>query len=116
MLAVPPGHRLASSEKPVNLHALAGANVLLLDDGHCFREQALSWCTRAHLEELDYRATSLPTLAQMVADGAGITLLPALSVPTETQRRALRVRAFVRPRFRNSRQLESGRRLMKGVS
>src|SRR5438105_2702917 len=79
------------------LPELAGAPVLLLDDGHCFREQALSWCTRAHLEELDYRATSLPTLAQMVADGAGITLLPALAVPTETQRRSLRVRPFAAP-------------------
>jgi DNA-binding transcriptional LysR family regulator len=64
------------------MRELHGAPVLLLDDGHCFREQALSWCTRAHLEELDYRATSLPTLAQMVADGAGITLLPALAIPT----------------------------------
>lgn len=97
VLAVPLGHPLGVRTGPANMRELTGAPVLLLDDGHCFREQALSWCTRAHLEELDYRATSLPTLAQMVADGAGITLLPALAVPTETQRRSLRVRPFAAP-------------------
>jgi LysR family hydrogen peroxide-inducible transcriptional activator len=97
VLAVPLGHPLGVRSTPATARELAGAHVLLLDDGHCFRDQALAWCTRARAEELDYRATSLPTLAQMVADGAGVTLLPALSVVSETQRRALRIRPFAAP-------------------
>jgi LysR family hydrogen peroxide-inducible transcriptional activator len=97
VLAVPLGHPLGVRTTPVTTRDVAGTNVLLLDDGHCFREQALAWCTRARAEELDYRATSLPTLTQMVADGAGVTLLPTLALATETQRSALRVRAFAAP-------------------
>jgi LysR family hydrogen peroxide-inducible transcriptional activator len=97
VLAAPLGHPLGVRTTPATPRELAGASVLLLDDGHCFRDQALDWCTRARASELDYRATSLPTLAQMVADGAGVTLLPALSVAVETQRRALRVRPFGPP-------------------
>ena len=97
VLAVPLGHRLGVRTGPAAIRDLAGASVLLLDDGHCFRDQALAWCERGHATELDYRATSLPTLAQMVADGAGVTLLPALAVPTETRRSALRVREFAAP-------------------
>ena len=76
---------------------LRQAQVLLLDDGHCFRDQALAFCSRARAQELEFRATSLPTLAQMVAGGAGVTLLPQLAVPTEAQRARLHVRVFATP-------------------
>jgi LysR family hydrogen peroxide-inducible transcriptional activator len=82
---------------PATARDVAGTDVLLLDDGHCFRDQALAWCTRAHTTELDFRATSLPTLTQMVADGAGVTLLPTLAVATETRRAELRIRPFAAP-------------------
>src|SRR6266849_2433032 len=52
--------------------------LLLLEDGHCFREQALALCANASAREADFRATSLSTLAQMAAAGTGITLLPAI--------------------------------------
>lgn len=97
VLAVPLGDPLGVATKPASPRDLAGRRVLLLDDGHCFREQALSWCERAHVEELDYRATSLATLTQMVAGGAGVTLLPALAVPTEARRGELRIRPFAAP-------------------
>jgi LysR family hydrogen peroxide-inducible transcriptional activator len=97
VLAVPLGHPLGVRATPATPRDVAGTNVLLLDDGHCFREQALAWCTRAHANELDFRATSLPTLAQMVADGAGVTLLPALAVPVEARRGRLRLRPFAPP-------------------
>jgi len=97
VLAAPLGHRLGVRTGPATPRELAGTSVLLLDDGHCFREQALAWCSRAHAEELDYRATSLPTLTQMVADGAGVTLLPMLAVATETRRAPLRIRPFAAP-------------------
>jgi LysR family hydrogen peroxide-inducible transcriptional activator len=97
VLATPLGHRLGVRTGPVAARDLAGAPVLLLDDGHCFRDQALSWCEGAGAEELDYRATSLPTLTQMVADGAGVTLLPQLALATELRRTELRIRPFAAP-------------------
>jgi LysR family hydrogen peroxide-inducible transcriptional activator len=76
---------------------LRDASVLLLDDGHCFRDQALAFCKGAKARELEFRATSLPTLAHMVAGGAGVTILPQLAVPTEAQGAGLCVRAFAAP-------------------
>ena len=95
VLATPLGHPLGVKTGPARARDLDGVPVLLLDDGHCFRDQALAWCSRA--QELDYRATSLATLTQMVADGAGVTLLPALAVPIENRRGDLRIRAFAPP-------------------
>jgi LysR family transcriptional regulator, hydrogen peroxide-inducible genes activator len=97
VLAAPPDHRLAAKRSRVRPEELSGEPVLLLDDGHCFREQALAYCSGARAEELGYRATSLPTLAQMVASGAGVTLLPELAVPTEARRSRLAIRPFARP-------------------
>jgi LysR family hydrogen peroxide-inducible transcriptional activator len=98
VLAAPPGHPLASSKSPASMEELRHETVLLLDEGHCLREQALAVCSRAKAQELEFRATSLPTLAQMVAAGnSGVTLLPALSVPTEAKRAALKIRPFGNP-------------------
>ena len=67
--------------------------MLLLEDGHCFRSQALALCTRVGAREVDFRATSLTTLAQMVMSGEGsITLLPSLAVPLENRLGQLAVR------------------------
>ncbi|MGE5345188.1 MAG: LysR substrate-binding domain-containing protein [Acidithiobacillales bacterium] len=88
---------LGASLSSVRPAQLRGKNVLLLDDGHCFREQALEYCSKAKAREVEFRATSLSTLAQMVAGGAGVTLLPRLAVATEAQRAGLRVRPFAEP-------------------
>ncbi|MDO5684340.1 MAG: LysR substrate-binding domain-containing protein [Propionibacteriaceae bacterium] len=80
VLATPVGHEL---DKPVPLQAteLQGQHLLLLDDGHCLRDQALEFCQGAGAGERDgFRATSLETLRHMVAAGVGITLLPELAV------------------------------------
>ncbi len=92
VLAVRPGHALARGAAPVEASELRDQHVLLLDEGHCFREQALEVCSTARAREGEFRATSLTTLVQMVAGGAGITLLPALAVATEAARARLRVR------------------------
>ena len=97
VLAVPRGHVLSRSLGPVRAAELDGEPVLLLADGHCFRDQALAFCSRAGADELGFRATSLSTLAQMAAGGAGVTLLPRLSVPIENRRGALVVRPFAPP-------------------
>jgi LysR family hydrogen peroxide-inducible transcriptional activator len=97
VLAAPPTHPLGKRAAAASTAELRGTQVLLLDDGHCFRDQALEVCSGARAQELGFRATSLSTLVQMVAGGAGVTLLPALAVATEVGRAKLRVRAFARP-------------------
>jgi LysR family hydrogen peroxide-inducible transcriptional activator len=88
---------LGTKSSPAKPSELRQARVLLLDDGHCLREQALVYCSSAGAAELEFRATSLTTLVQMVAGGAGVTLLPELAVATEADRAQLEVRAFARP-------------------
>lgn len=83
LLAVPAGHELAG-RKSASDSDLDGQEVLLLEEGHCLREQALAVCARAGAGERDdFRATSLNTLARMISGGIGITLLPAMAVPDE---------------------------------
>ncbi len=79
-LAVYQGHPLAE-KKTATITDLDGESVLLLEDGHCLRDQALEVCAMSSVEEAaGFRATSLETLRHMVAAEAGITLLPALAV------------------------------------
>ncbi len=78
-LAVPTASPLAKKSS-VKVDDLTGETLLLLEDGHCLRDQALDVCSRIDVKESeDYRATSLETLRQMVAAGLGITLLPELA-------------------------------------
>lgn len=80
LLAVPQAHALAR-RREVGLDDLAHESLLLLEEGHCLRDQALDVCGLAGAgERSGFRATSLETLRQMVAAGVGITLLPALAV------------------------------------
>ncbi|MBX3205512.1 MAG: LysR family transcriptional regulator [Labilithrix sp.] len=89
--AVPRAHPLAR-KRAVSLDDLEDEPVLLLEDGHCLRTQALSLCHRARARETDLRATSLATLVQMVSSGAGVTLLPSIAVDVENRRGQLAVR------------------------
>jgi LysR family hydrogen peroxide-inducible transcriptional activator len=78
-VAVPANHPFAKKSS-VRVDDLNGETLLLLEDGHCLRDQALEVCNRIDVkEDDDYRATSLETLRQMVAAGLGITLLPELA-------------------------------------
>lgn len=82
LLAMPVGHPLAAGAPgPLQASVLADLELLLLEDGHCLREQALDVCHRSGgRERPGFRATSLETLRHMVATGGGVTLLPRLSV------------------------------------
>jgi LysR family hydrogen peroxide-inducible transcriptional activator len=97
-LAVPASHALADHDR-IKLDDLRGETLLLLEDGHCLRDQALEVCSRIRVNEAqDYRATSLETLRQMVAAGHGITLLPELAAETPVgTARGLRIKPFARP-------------------
>lgn len=79
LVAMPANHRFAA-QKAVKPADLNGEKLLLLEDGHCLRDQALEVCSLLAVdEETDFRATSLETLRQMVGSGLGITLLPKLA-------------------------------------
>src|SRR5690606_23010211 len=80
LLAVPRGHAMAGQDS-LDLRQLDDQHLLLLEEGHCLRDQALDVCRLSGADERDgFRATSLETLRQMVASGVGITLLPVLAV------------------------------------
>jgi LysR family hydrogen peroxide-inducible transcriptional activator len=80
-LLIPHSH-FSLSAKELHLKDLNHDNLLLLEEGHCLRDQALELCRRKSnlKEKTNYRATSLETLRHMVASGAGITLLPLLAL------------------------------------
>jgi LysR family hydrogen peroxide-inducible transcriptional activator len=85
--AAPRGAPLIKHRGKLTERDLEAETVLLLEDGHCLRDQALEVCKRAGaVESVEVRATSLPTLVQMVAGGLGVTLLPEASVQTLVQR------------------------------
>lgn len=76
-LAAPRGSPLIAKSGKLRDRDLDGETVLLLEDGHCLRDQALAVCERGGaVESMEVRATSLPTLVQMVAGKLGVTLLP----------------------------------------
>ena len=83
LVALPPDHPLAG-QMQIPLAALASERLLLLEEGHCLRDQALAVCGLLAGDKSDtqygFAATSLHTLVQMVAGGLGITLLPRLAV------------------------------------
>ena len=85
--------------KPVpNNEALREMRLLLLEEGHCFRDQALSFCniqSATPREGLD--AISLSTLVQMVGAGIGVTLIPEIAVPVETRSASVSVARFDNP-------------------
>jgi len=80
-----------------NREMLREMRLLLLEEGHCFRDQALSFCNiQTNLREtLD--ATSLSTLVQMVSAGIGVTLIPEMAVAVETRSASVSVAYFVEP-------------------
>jgi LysR family hydrogen peroxide-inducible transcriptional activator len=81
VLAVPAGDQYEEYGDRPTVSVLAGANLLLLEEGHCLRDQALLVCHLVGAQERGgFRATSLETLRQMVAAGVGVTLLPELAV------------------------------------
>ena len=84
MLAMPKGHHLEKN-KSISMEAIAKEQVLLLEEGHCLRDQALDYCHVSGTKESEgFRATSMETLKQMVAIGAGITFMPEMIVSANT--------------------------------
>ena len=81
-LAVPANHPLAKLDS-VDLNDLHQENLLLLEEGHCLRDQSLQLCSPSRFIENDFRASSLETLRFMVKNGVGVTLMPSVAIQTE---------------------------------
>ncbi|MFF6810186.1 LysR substrate-binding domain-containing protein [Streptomyces sp. NPDC012403] len=87
VLVTPLGHRLGGREG-IPRAVLRELNLLLLDEGHCLRDQALDICREAGRADVPATTTAagLATLVQLVAGGLGVTLLPRTAVQVETAR------------------------------
>ncbi len=99
VLVTPRGHELAGRTDlaPAVLDSLP---LLLLDEGHCLRDQALDLCRSAEVHPAavgDTRAASLATVVQCVAGGLGVTLIPEMAVASETARGTLGTAHFATP-------------------
>jgi LysR family transcriptional regulator, hydrogen peroxide-inducible genes activator len=94
-----PNHHPLAAKNTIKVQDLKGQTLLLLEDGHCLRDQALEVCSRVDVREAeDFRATSLETLRQMVVAGLGITLLPEMAVESPFgSQRGLTIRQFAKP-------------------
>ncbi|MDB5490597.1 MAG: LysR family transcriptional regulator [Micavibrio sp.] len=80
------------------LQDLDNRDVLLLDDGHCLRDQAIAACRlKSSAQRKTFGATSLPTLIQMVQHGYGVTLLPAMAINPKTMPPGLSMQRFASP-------------------
>ncbi|WP_026604123.1 LysR substrate-binding domain-containing protein [Methylomonas sp. 11b] len=91
-LAVCADHPLAEQEE-IDLNTVAKENLLLLDEGHCLRDQALKLCHPSRFVEHDFRASSLETLRFMVKNGVGVTLMPSVAVqPDDPDIRYINIR------------------------
>lgn len=104
IVAVPKGHRLAGARKLARSD-LAGENLLLLAKGHCLRDQVLEFCPEAEpgrfsSESRIVNATSLFTIREMVAQGLGVTLLPASSASRAKSDGDIALASFAAPKPR----------------
>lgn len=97
VLAMPAGHTLSGRVRATP-ELIEHQRLLLLEEGHCLRDQALTYCSLKHVDTINtFGASSLSTIVEMVAGGLGITLLPELCVHVEGRGRDLKMMRFVEP-------------------
>jgi LysR family hydrogen peroxide-inducible transcriptional activator len=97
LLAMAASHRMSNRVKATP-DLLEEDRLLLLEEGHCMRDQALAFCNLRRIENINtFGASSLSTLVQMVANGLGMTLLPEIAVPLETRHGDIHLMRFADP-------------------
>jgi LysR family hydrogen peroxide-inducible transcriptional activator len=95
LLAVPADDSRRPGDK-VDAAAIDQERLILLEEGHCLRDQALAYCSGTR-GDAQLGATSLSTVMQMVANGYGITLLPRVAVPVEVRDQRVKLLEFAEP-------------------
>lgn len=97
VLALPPSRETKGSVR-ASLDLVKDDRLLLLEEGHCLRDQALAFCELRQVGNIDtFGASSLSTIVQMVANGLGLTLLPEISIDVETRHGDIKLMRFVEP-------------------
>lgn len=97
LLAVPKSKKLSGRVRATK-DMVEGDRLLLLEEGHCLRDQALTYCTLRQVDAVNtFGASSLSTIVEMVSAGLGITLLPEICVGVEGRNREIKVMRFVEP-------------------
>jgi len=97
LLALPRTHRTQGRVR-ATADLIKGDRLLLLEEGHCLRDQALTFCQLRQVDSINtFGASSLSTIVQMVANGLGLTLLPEISVDLESRHADIRVMRFAEP-------------------
>jgi LysR family transcriptional regulator, hydrogen peroxide-inducible genes activator len=102
LLALPADDPLPETAR-ANSRDVAARTLLLLEEGHCLRDQALSFCASPRSESAaSLGATSLATLIEMVASGHGVTLIPEIATDVEIRDRRLKLLRFAEPQPRRT--------------
>jgi LysR family transcriptional regulator, hydrogen peroxide-inducible genes activator len=97
LLAVPANDPLPRDAR-VNPREIDQQRLILLEEGHCLRDQALAYCATArHEMPLSLGATSLATVMQMVANGYGVTLVPEVAIDVEVRDERVKILRFTSP-------------------
>jgi LysR family hydrogen peroxide-inducible transcriptional activator len=100
LLAMPKSRRVSNRIRATP-DLLQQDRLLLLEEGHCLRDQALSFCNLRRVDNIDtFGASNLSTIVQMVAGGLGMTLLPELSIKLECRQDNIRLMRFTDPQPR----------------
>jgi len=102
VLAMPEDKKLSGRVR-ATADYVEGERLLLLEEGHCLRDQALTYCNLQHVDQFStFGASSLSTIVEMVSADLGVTLLPELCLGVETRGRDLALAKFAEPEpFRN---------------
>jgi LysR family hydrogen peroxide-inducible transcriptional activator len=101
LLAVPADDPLPEHAR-VTARDVNARRLILLEEGHCLRDQALAYCARRSDTDTGLGATSLATVMQMVASGYGVTLLPEVAIDVEVRNERVKLLRFVEPQPRRS--------------
>ena len=97
LLALPRSRRTAKRVRATP-ELLKHDRLLLLEEGHCLRDQALTFCQLRQVDNIDtFGASSLSTIVQMVANGLGLTLLPEISIDLESRHADIKLMRFAEP-------------------
>jgi LysR family hydrogen peroxide-inducible transcriptional activator len=96
LFAVPVGDPLPERTR-VSTRDVNARRLLLLEEGHCLRDQALIYCAKRNYAHDGFGATSLATVLQMVACGYGVTLLPEVAIDVEVRDDRVKLLRFVEP-------------------
>lgn len=96
LLAVPADDPLPERAR-VTTRDVNSRRLVLLEEGHCLRDQALSYCGHRAESDIHFGATSLATVVQMVASGYGVTLLPEIAIDVEVRNERVKLLRFAEP-------------------